>query len=609
MRYLSLIVLSAILISGGPFSTAKNENLSKKFADSVLQMGKKVFFTSCYGCHRDSGNLKAPGYIILSSMTPRAILSSLENGKMKQEAAALSVAERRAVVQWLTHSVMATFSFPEKSYVSFSAAAAAPSVFDCSGWGNDRQGTGFRSYRQAGINLDNVATLKLKWAFAFPDATIVRSKPAVAGDWLIVGGQFGDVFAIQKKTGKIGWSFTASAAIRGAIAVSREGNSLTAFFADYSTNVYAVNIKTGKQLWNHRAGFDQQSANTGSVVVYDGKVFVPISSGEVASAADGTYRCCFSSGGVVALDAKTGSEIWRHRVIKGPAKLAGKKKNGIVFFGPSGAPVWCSPTVDAKRGLLYIGTGENYSYPTTRTSDAIEALDLKTGRLAWNFQSTAGDAYNAACPFFNNCPDNPGPDLDFGMAPILVKRTDGKEILVAGQKSGLVFCLNPDDGKLLWQKRIGKGGALGGVHWGMATDGKYVYASNADNALALDKRDSSVGASPGIYALDLLNGKLIWETPCHTFPSAAPLLIPGIVFAGALDGHIRAYSSRDGKILWDFNTDRTYETVDGFPGKGGALDGPAPVVSEGILYVNSGYGMFGEKSGNVLLAFEADKIH
>jgi polyvinyl alcohol dehydrogenase (cytochrome) len=609
MRYLSLIALCGILFSAGEFSAAKNQTPLPKFSDSILQMGKKVFYASCYGCHRDSGNLKAPGYIVLSSMTPRAILSALEKGKMKQEAAALSEMERRAVAQWLTNSVMTTYTFPEKSYTSFSISSAGPSVLDCSGWGNDRQGTGFRSSLQAGVNLDNVATLKLKWAFAFPDATIVRSKPAVAGDWLIVGGQFGDVFAIHKKTGKIGWNFTANAAIRGAIAVSRDGNSLTAFFADYSTNVYAVNIKTGKQIWNRRAGYDQQSATTGSVVVYDGKVFVPITSAEVASAVDGTYRCCFSSGGVVALDAKTGNEIWEHRVIKGPAKLSGKKKSGSVFFGPSGAPVWCSPTVDAKRGFLYIGTGENYSYPTTSTSDALQALDLKTGKLVWNFQATPGDAYNAACPFFNNCPDKPGPDLDFGMAPILAKRTDGKEILLAGQKSGVVYCLNPDDGKLLWRKRIGKGGALGGVHWGMATDGKYVYASNADNVLALDKRDSNLAPSPGIFALDLLNGKLIWKTPCSSSTSAAPLLVPGIVFAGSLDGHIRAYASRDGKILWDFNTEMTYETTDGFPGKGGALDGPAPVVSGGILLVNSGYGMFGEKGGNVLLAFEVDKSH
>ena len=186
----------------------------------------------------------------------------------------------------------------------------------------------------------------------------------------------------------------------------------------------------------------------------------------------------------------TGKQIWQHRVIVETAKETGKKKNGKPFYGPSGAPVWCSPTIDAKRGLLYIGTGENYTYPTTNTSDAIQALDIKTGKLIWNFQATNGDAYNTACPYFINCPEKSGPDFDFGMAPILVKRKDGKDILVAGQKSGVVYALSPADGKLIWQTRIGKGGKLGGIHWGMAADGENAYATNADNLIAIDKSDS-----------------------------------------------------------------------------------------------------------------------
>jgi polyvinyl alcohol dehydrogenase (cytochrome) len=202
------------------------------------------------------------------------------------------------------------------------------------------------------------------------------------------------------------------------------------------------------------------------------------------------------------------------------------------------------------------------------------------------------------------------------MAPMLVKREDGKEILLAGQKSGVVYALSPNGGKLIWQTRIGKGGMLGGVHWGMATDGKYVYAANADNKAGLDLRDSSVLASPGIYALDLFTGKIIWKAPspgcpdkrgCLSFNSAAPAVIPGIVFAGSLDGHMRGYSSKDGKILWDYNTAIDYESINGIKAKGGSIDGPAPVIADGMLYVNSGYGMFGEMGGNVLLGFEVEK--
>jgi len=395
----------------------------------------------------------------------------------------------------------------------------------------------------------------------------------------------------------------------------RAANSITAFFADFTTNVYAVDVKTGKQIWNKRAGFDNQSTITGSVAVSGGKVYVPISSLEVALAANGNYNCCTTSGGVVALNATTGDEVWRYRVIPDPAKESEKKKNGKLFLGPSGAPVWCSPTVDAARGVLYIGTGENYSPPTTTTSDAIQAIDLKTGKLVWNFQATKGDAYNIACPIFTNCPPGDGPDFDFGMAPLLIKRKDGKDILIAGQKSGVVYALNPVGGKLIWKTRIGKGGKLGGIHWGMATDGKYVYAANADNMIAIDKSDSSLKPSPGIYALDINTGKLIWNAPtppcegknCMTANSAAPAVVPGIVFAGSIDGHMRAYASSDGKILWDFNTIKEYETVSGIKGKGGAIDGPPPVIADGMLFINSGYGAFNGIAGNVLLAFAVEK--
>ena len=588
----------------------------KQPGDTVRDLGRKIFYLTCYTCHKDTAGYLAPGYSVLSTMTPRAVLAALDNGKMRQQAATLSENERKAVAEWVTGGKIKSTVIPENDYTAFSLPKHSSSKYNFSGWGGNIAGTGSLSSEQAGITSSNINSLKLKWVFAFPDATIVRSKPAIVGDWLIVGGQFGDLYAINRKTGKPGWHFAANAAIRGAIVVQNRGDSAIAYFADFSTNVYAINLNTGKELWNKRAGIDPQSGVTGSVAVFAGKVFVPITSTEVGVAADGQYNCCFSSGGLVALDEKTGNEIWRYRVITESAAERGKKKNGKPFFGPSGAPVWCSPTIDTKRGLVYIGTGENYSRPTTNSSDAIQAIDLNTGKLIWNFQATSGDAYNVACPVFINCPEKSGPDLDFGMAPILIKRQDGKEILLAGQKSGVVYALSPNGGKLIWQTRIGKGGMLGGIHWGMATDEKYVYAANADNIVGIDKRDSSVMASPGIYALDLFTGKIIWKAPapacadnkgCLSFNSSAPAALPGIVFAGSLDGHIRGYSSKDGKILWDYNTARDYETINGIKAKGGSIDGPAPVIADGMLYVNSGYGMFGEMGGNVLIGFAVDE--
>ncbi|HEX4851568.1 MAG TPA: PQQ-binding-like beta-propeller repeat protein, partial [Puia sp.] len=335
--------------------------ISSPASDTLKEVGKRVFFASCYVCHKDSSTTLAPAQTVLSIMTPRAIYAALNSGKMRQQGAPLSEKERKAVAIWLTNNDLKETSFPKEAFTHFSLANYQPKKSDHSGWGNNLAGTGFRNRSASGINQENVSSLKLKWAFAFPDATVIRSKPAVIGDWIIVGGQYGEVLAINKNSGKLGWNFTAASAIRGGIVLKNEANAITAYFADYSTNAYALNVKTGKLIWTKRAGFDQQSSVTGTVVAYGGKVYVPISSLEVASAANGKYTCCVSSGGVVALDAKTGNEIWRYRVVPGPAKISGKRKSGRPVYGPSGGPVWCSPTVDAQRGLLYIGTGENYS--------------------------------------------------------------------------------------------------------------------------------------------------------------------------------------------------------------------------------------------------------
>jgi polyvinyl alcohol dehydrogenase (cytochrome) len=591
-------------------TNAGNTTVSQE--DSL--MGSQVFFSTCNTCHKDTSILRAPSKGVLSTMTARAILAALDNGRMKAEAAKFSEDQRRAVAQWLTGHPLRETTMPPEAYTAFYIRNNAKTY---SGWGGNLEGTGFRKTEQAGINLSNLSTLKLKWAFVFPEANQVRCKPALIGNWLIVGDQYGDVYAINRLSGKIGWTFQADAAIRGAIQLTEEDGRITAYFADYSTNTYAVAVNTGKLVWKTRAGYHPESGVTGSVVVYGGMVYVPITSFEVVSSINPEFGCCSSSGGLVALDAKTGKEKWVHRVIDEYVKASGRKKNGKPIFGPSGAPVWCSPTVDAKRGLIYIGTGENYTVPATNTSDAIQAIDLKTGKLVWNFQGTTNDTWNLACPDGVNCPPTSGPDLDFGMAPMLLKRNNEKDILVVGEKSGVVFALSPDDGNLIWKTRIGKGGALGGIHWGMASDGKYIYAANADNIWAIDKRDSLIQPTPGLYAMDPANGKVLWmkaPPPCDTARkdcnlgnSAAPTVVPGIVFAGTLDGHIRAYASANGEVLWDYDTVKDFDGVNGLKGKGGALDGSAPVVSDGMLFVNSGYGSFGQMPGNVLLAFEVGK--
>lgn len=615
---LSCFILCCLIIACNNNNNQSPGNTANKMIDTaaVKEMGKSVFAANCKSCHGNPAFPKAPSPEAMAAMQPRVILNVLDYGKMKQQASSLSQEQREAVAQYITNKMLKTIVMADSAYTKFSLANNGNKEYDYSGWGGNLEGTGFRTTQQAGIDSQNVKTLYLKWSFAFPDESDVRSKPAIVGDWLIVGSQSGEVYALNRNTGKIGWHVTAANGLRSGVVVNKDGNNITAYFVDASTYAYAVNVKTGKILWSTRAGVDPLAMNTGTPVVYANKLFVPISSIEVAVAADSNYACCTSSGGVTALDAKTGNFIWYHRVIADTATKQGDKKNSKPFFGPSGAPVWCSPTVDTKRNLLYIGTGENYTRPTTNTSDAIQAIDITTGKLVWNFQATESDAWNLACPVLVNCPAKQGSDLDFGMAPLLVTGTDGKDRLIVGQKAGVVYALSPDNGSLLWKTRVGRGGALGGIHWGMASDGKNVYAANADNKIALDPHDSTMHPSPGVYALDVVTGKVIWKAASPDVEgsqsylganSAAPAVVPGVVFAGSLDGNIRAYSTSNGSVLWDFNTIRKYNTVNGVEGNGGSLDSPSPVIANGMLYVNSGYSQFGEKAGNVLLAFEVRK--
>ncbi len=615
-------LIPAFLFTGILFISAQGKQITKMGKPdssdtlAIKAAGKMIFAKTCSPCHSKPADPKTPSLTVLSHMEPQVILNALNNGKMKPQASSLTQAQREAVAQFIANKMLKATSIADQAYTKFSLPAKGNPLNDYSGWGGNLEGTGYRTTAQAGITPANVKSLKLKWSFAFPNTNEVRCKPAIVGNWVIVGCQSGDVYALNKHTGKIGWHVKAKGTIRSGVVIVRDAGAVTAYFADGATHTYAVDVKTGKILWSTRAGVDQVAMNTGTVAVYGGSVFVPISSIEVAMVLDSNYNCCTSSGGVAALDSKTGKVLWYHRVVPAAAATATMKRNGKPFYGPSGAPVWCSPTIDVKRGLLYIGTGENYSEPVTGTSDAIQALDLKTGALVWNFQATSNDAWNMACPTVANCPGKTGRDLDFGMAPILVKGADGKERLLAGEKSGVVYALDPQSGTLLWKTRIGKGGALGGIHWGMAADGRKVYAANADNTLALNPDDTTMHASPGIYALDIVSGKLAWASPSPKVEgdesylganSAAPTVVPGIVFAGSLDGHIRAYSTRNGQIIWDYNTIREYKAANGVTGKGGSIDSAPPIAAGGMLFVNSGYALFGEKAGNVLLAFEVKK--
>ncbi|MDE0626728.1 MAG: PQQ-binding-like beta-propeller repeat protein [Bryobacterales bacterium] len=608
----ALLSLAAV----GPWLSARAQDRVPQGYESEAELFEKA----CATCHTPAGEDRTPGVMMLRALSPRAVVASLEDGVMQAEGADLTPEQRVRLAEFLTGRAYAREMLPESAFCADRGWSELDSgAVSSMGWGGNLEATGFQTPEVAGLSADDVPNLELLWAFGFPDATEVRTKPTVVGDALVVGGPFGEVLALDAATGCVRWSFEADAAVRGAVlvGVGKEGRT-TAFFADFRTNAYALDVTTGEVLWKYHVGRHPTSNTTGSPALHDGRLFVPVSSWEAVVSADPRYECCTASGAVAALDAATGDLLWYHRVIPGYPEEAGTNDVGTQLWAPSGAPVWSSPTVDVARGLVYAGTGENYTRPTTENSDAIIAIEIETGELAWSFQATPDDAFTMACTSptaRQNCPDPPGPDLDFGMSPMLVTRLDGTEILVAGQKSGVVWALDPDDdGAVLWSTRIGKGSALGGIHWGMAADGRYAYAPVADRDAVIVDVNPERDPSPGMYALDLMNGDVAWSVPapkgacegkrgCWAALSAASTAVPEVVFSGGLDGYIRAYGADDGRILWEFDTTEVTETSNGVAGRGGAIDGPGPVIAGGLLFTNSGYSPFGQMPGNLLLAF------
>jgi polyvinyl alcohol dehydrogenase (cytochrome) len=403
---------------------------------------------------------------------------------------------------------------------------------------------------------------------------------------------------------------------------SERGSISAAFFGDARGNAYALDAATGRLLWKTRVESFPAARITGSPVFHNGRLYVPVASSEEGSGSLPDYECCRFRGSIVALDGATGTVVWKTYTIVEEPRPTRKNRVGTQLWGPSGAPIWSSPAVDPKRNALYVTTGDNYSDPVTGTSDAFIAMDLDSGKILWVRQTTAGDAYVSACrlPDKTNCPEAKGPDFDFAASPILVSLSDGRRALIAGQKSGVVHALDPDrNGEVLWQVRLSEGGTMGGVQWGSAVDDRHVYVALSDLGRVMLTYSQFTDADPkrggGMFALRLESGERVWHTPpvpcgprarCSPAQSAAVSALPGVAFSGSYDGHLRAYSTSDGRVLWDFDTVQTYETVNGVPAHGGSLDGPGAAIGGGMLYAISGYTVGGGMSGNVLLAFSVD---
>ena len=405
------------------------------------------------------------------------------------------------------------------------------------------------------------------------------------------------------------------ASIRTAPVVGPRGSDgLTLYLGDQAANVYAVDAATGKVLWKRKVDDYPQAAITAAPQLYEDRLYVPVSSREESKVGDPRYPCCAFRGSVLALDAATGKQIWKTYTINQKAVPSAKNSVGTVIVGPSGVPVWNTPTIDAKRKVLYAGTGNNYSPPATTASDSIVSFDLKRGGMNRLRQHTQDDIWNASCRRPDRepavCPDADSPDVDFGSSPVLVQAKDGHRMLIAGNKSGSVWALDPDNGgKLIWEQHVGKGSSGGGVLWGIAVDasaGKVYVPNGFFDAKAPD-------ASGGMVALELSTGKILWSManppcgtrqPCKSSHAAAVTAIPGAVFSGTMDGQLFAYAADTGEVLWHSETSQKYTTVNGVSANGGSMSNSGATVVGGMLYVQSGYSHHGAVlPGNVLLAF------
>lgn len=570
-----------------------------------LPDGETLYRTKCASCHdRPAPDSRAQTREALKDRSPEAIVDALTGGAMRYQGISLGGAERRAIAEYVTG---------KRFGGDITGAASArctnpPPLGDPSsgpawnGWGPTPENTHFQPASQAGLTPEQIPRLTLKWAFGYPDTTSAWAQPTIVGGRLFVGSQNGTVYSLHPKTGCVIWTFSANGGVRASITIG-EGK---AYFTDQKGFAYALDAVTGALVWTRKVDDHPLIRLTGSPALHNGRVYVPTSSYEEAGKPP-AYVCCTFRGSIVALDANTGSVQWRSYTINEPAKRLGARADGLESWGPAGGAIWSAPTVDAKRGVLYVGVGNTYAgLSTAPAANAVAALDLKTGSMVWAKQVAAPDIFGcrAGEP---NCGERPGPDFDFGSSPSLTTLPDGRDVIVIGNKSGIGYAMDPDkQGAILWEYRAGKGGTLGGIEWGAAVDEAQAYFAVAD------------GNSPtpgGLHAVKLATGERVWFTPppppacgkpargCNGAQSAAITVIPGAVFSPSNDGAIRAFSTSDGAIVWEFDTNREFQTVNGVKAHGGSMNGPAPVVVGGMVYVNSGYGAFGSRTGNVLLAF------
>ncbi|HXC58993.1 MAG TPA: PQQ-binding-like beta-propeller repeat protein [Steroidobacteraceae bacterium] len=598
-------------------------------ASAPVHPGKALYEKHCGSCHDKPDLTRAVPFAQLRNMRLGNLFFAMTNGKMKEQAAALNEQERGQLVDYIVGRQQIDESWVDTMRCQQPGAGAAKlqreEAANVLGFGFTRDNRRQLSHERSGIATADVPHLELAWALAFPRASTMRAQAAVVGNALYLPvTDEARVFAVDISGGKpcFQWVYASNVPLRTGVAygVLASGRPVLAF-ADAAVNVHLVDARTGKLIWKTPVGRWDLSNATGTPQIFGGRVYMPISASEINFGGEDSHECCKTHGMFVALDASNGRIVWRYQTMP-DAKPVRDRGDGKKLWGPSGAPIWSSPALDARRGLLYVGTGEATSAPAADTIDSVLALEMATGKLRWKFQATADDIFLTSCLRQTkglNCPrEGRLLDVDFGASPILAHRKDGRDVLLAGQKSGTLWALDPDSGKLLWNREFGKGSPLGGIHWGMAANSERVFVPIHKMP---DAEGNDPNQTPGLHAVDFTTGEVRWSftatadcsgdrktrvPTCNANIglSAAPAVIDGAVFEGSADGFLRAFDVNTGTLLWKFDTARPYDGINGVKGHGGAIDNASIVAANGYVFVNSGYALIGgQRAGNVFLAF------
>jgi polyvinyl alcohol dehydrogenase (cytochrome) len=633
MKVFTILAAIAGLALGAGVAQAQPDNT----LNTLPHPGQAIYRSRCAACHDNAEAMRAPTKTTLSAMSYQVLSFALTKGKMQAQAAGLSDEDRGQLINYLTGRSTQSLDAWSQAMMCPAAKRAVdvkprPTVAT---FGFDARNTRTLSAAQTGLTKAKLGKLELAWAIAFPDVTMIRAQGAVVGNTVFLPvAEASAMYAIDVADPAhpcLKWVYRAAggAPLRSSpgYGIIADGRPVLAFSGLDST-VHVVDARTGKALWTKNVASYSYSLTTGTPRVLKDRIIVPVSQFEIMQAADNKVNCCTNHGFVLSLEPATGKQQWRYDTME-DAKPVRDRGDGRMLLGPSGAPIWNSPVVDETRGLIFFGTGESNSPPAHRNTDALIAIRLNDGTEAWSHQATGDDIFNVGCGLNPpagrlNCvkaPETVFRDVDFGASLILARLKSGKDLLLAGQKSGTVWALDPDTGKVVWRRDIGSGAPNGGIHWGIAYQDDTVYVPVAVVGRQLPNGPPIDPAlKPGLYAIDANTGAIRWNfavapdcadgrdrraPSCqrHYGFSGAPTIIDGAVVTGSLDGRLFVIDGKSGQALWTFDTLRDYPTLNGVPGKGGSIDAASIVGVNGLVLAGSGYGMFGQAPGNVLLAF------